>query len=203
MAQSRREQLEAAVNGGTEAPGAVGQAEEYGDLGKLVLEAVPNIPDSAEDDPVETRVRKPRSERKAPPRRSTKDERQVEDVAEKLQSQFDLMFTALTAIKPVTGTYALANSEKAVNALLDIAKKRPKFMAVLSKFADGFNGLDVATYVIGILIALQVDAGTLDAQSVPARLTGVTQIVDEYFSDEPETTEMPGPMDVGFFSPVA
>lgn len=168
----------------------------------MVLETVPDFVDSPEDDPIETRVRKPR-ERKTTTRRSTKDERAVGDIAEKLQEQFDLLFTALTAIKPVTGTYALANSEKAVTALLDIAKKRPKFMAVLSKFADGFNGLDVATYVIGILIALQVDAGTLDAQSVPARLTGVSKIVDEYFSDEPTEQEMSGPMNVGFFSPVA
>lgn len=95
------------------------------------------------------------------------------------------MLAVATAIKlPVTGVYIGTNSEKTIEALLNIARKRPKMLDAMEKAADAFDGLEVAKFVVGMGVAFQVDVGRLAPDSFPAMMTGVTKVVIENFAQE-------------------
>lgn len=158
------------------------------------------------DDPgFETRVKAPAStsrgratkatatdkpvEKKTPGRpRGSASERSVEEIADAVGAKFDEFFTYISMGLPVTGTYGVENSDKAVKALISIGKRRPRVMQILAKMADGADGMDVARYVLGVSIAVQVDLGRIPADNIMARASGVTAIVEKYFVQEDDPT---------------
>lgn len=115
--------------------------------------------------------------------RGSQVEKQAADISETLEEKFSIVFGLLTSVAPVTGTYGANNSGKAVRALLDIGKRRPAVMKAIVKIADGADGLELGKFMIGLVVAFQVDMGRMDAGAIPARVTGVTEIVEKYFMD--------------------
>jgi hypothetical protein len=97
------------------------------------------------------------------------------------------IFLALTAVAPVTGTYGAENTPKAIKALLSIGKRRPAVMKALVKFADGADSMEIAQFGIGLVVALQVDLQRVAPDSLPARVFGVTAVMDKYFVDDTQT----------------
>jgi hypothetical protein len=95
----------------------------------------------------------------------------------------------LSMAMPVTGTYGVENSEKTVKALISIAKRRPKLLKVLSRAADGADGLEIGRYLAGLAVAVQVDMQRIPYDSMPAKATGVTAIVEKFFLDESQPNE--------------
>lgn len=79
--------------------------------------------------------------------------------------------------------YAVENSDKAISALLQIAKRRPAVLRALTKVADGADALEIAKFVLGLLVCIQVDTGRLQGDELPARAFGVTQIIQANFID--------------------
>ena len=152
------------------------------------------------DDPgFETRVQKPagptaaRTEKaaekepakKAAPRpRGSAAERTIEEVSEALQERADEFFAVVSLMFPVTGVYGAENSDKAIRALLKIGKRRPKLLTVLMKAADGADGFEIGRIVLGLVMAVQVDMQRIPADALPARITGVTAVVEKYFTDD-------------------
>lgn len=152
------------------------------------------------DDPgFETRVKAPGS--KTPPSRDrgtdktaekkpvgrprgSATERSVAEIQEALQQKVDETFAVVSLALPVTGTYGVENSEKAVKALITIAKRRPKLLKALMRVADGADGIEIGRFLLGIGFALQVDLGRIPADALPARVTGVTAVVEKYFNDD-------------------
>lgn len=119
-------------------------------------------------------------------------ERTAAEIAEALQSKFDEFFAVISIGMPVTGVYGVENSEKAVKALMSIGKRRPKLMHALMRVADGADGIDVGRYVLGLIFAVQVDMQRLPFDSLPARVTGVTAIVEKHFMNDGSSPENPG-----------
>lgn len=154
------------------------------------------------DDPgFETRVRSPQSGTRAsnkttdskksdtgktPGRpRGSAQERTLSDIADTLEEKFTVIFTLLAVPLPVTGTYGVENAPKAVRALLSIAKRRPLVMKALMTVADGADGLEIGAFAAGLAVAVQVDMQRIQPDSLPARATGVTAVVEKYFMEEP------------------
>lgn len=129
-------------------------------------------PDSAEQAPAKKPVGRPRG---------TSSERTTQEVSDALQQKADELFAVISLGLPVTGTYGVENSDKAVKALMAIAKRRPKLLKALMRVADGADGMDLGRYVLGIGVALQVDMGRIQPDMLIARATGVTEIVEKYF----------------------
>jgi hypothetical protein len=116
--------------------------------------------------------------------RGTVVEKQAADIAETLEEKFAVIFGLMTGVAPVTGTYGVENSPKAIRALLDIGKRRPAVMRALLTVANGADGLEIGKFILGIVVALQVDFGKLQGDEMPARVFGVTDIIEQFFVPE-------------------
>jgi hypothetical protein len=104
-------------------------------------------------------------------------------VGENLEEKIAVIFGLASGLAPITSTYAVENSPKAISALLDIAKRRPAVLRALTKVADGADALEIAKFVLGVLVCVQVDFGRLQGDELPARAFGVTAIIQEHFVD--------------------
>lgn len=132
------------------------------------------------------------AEKKGPGRpRGSTTERAAADIAETLEEKFALIFGLLTSALPVTGTYGVENSGKAVKSLLDIGKRRPAVMRALMKIADGADGLEIGKFALGLAVALQVDMGRMLGDALPARATGVTEVIEKYFMEDSGENDNP------------
>lgn len=126
--------------------------------------------------------------------RGSQPEKVAADIAETLEEKAALIFGTLSGVLPVTSVYGTENSPKAVRALLDIGKRRPMVMRALIKIADGADGLEVGKFAAGVAMAIQVDLGRVDGNSLPARTFGVTEILEKYFVEQGVDPENPSVM---------
>lgn len=151
----------------------------------------------APDEGFKTRVKPPgeKTEKAAPsprrPSRASASEKQLSDVAETLEEKFATIFAMLSGVVPVTAAYGVDNAPKAINALMDIGKRRPAVMKALLKIADGADGLELGKFILGLVVAVQVDFRKLEGTELPARVFGVTEILDKYFlnPEHPDNAE--------------
>ncbi len=90
----------------------------------------------------------------------------------------------MQGLVPVTSVYAAQNSPKAINALVSIAKRRPQVLKLLTKAADGIDVLELAKFLGGIVVCIQVDTQRLQGTELPAQAFGVTAILEEHFWDQ-------------------
>lgn len=152
---------------------------------------------AAEPDPVPTRVKSSKdkpAESKTPPKvpRGTASERQLAEIGESLEEKVVQASFLLAGLAPVTSAYAAENSPKAINALLSIAKRRPAVLKYLSKAADGVDALEIAKFIGGLVVAIQVDTQRLRGDELPAQAFGVTAILEEHFWNQDEQPYNPG-----------
>lgn len=84
---------------------------------------------------------------------------------------------------PVTAVYMGERSERAVTALLSIAKKNPKMLAGLQKAAIGIDVMELGTFLIGFAVAMQVDMNRLKGDELICQSFGVTDILETHFTD--------------------
>lgn len=183
--------------------GGSAEAEE-----DLLRELVHQGASGLNDDPgFTTRVKPPKStpkeekkpEAKSEPRqrkttpRATASERQLADVGENLEEKIGVIFGLASGVAPVTSTYAIENSDKAIRALLDIAKRRPAVLRALTKLADGADAMEIGKFVLGLLVAIQVDTGRLNGDELPARAFGVTEVMvrHDFMSASPHAPAAP------------
>lgn len=141
----------------------------------------------------ETRIKKPEDgkSKDAPAKklpRGSVVEKQAADIADTLEEKFAMLFGLLSGVTPVMSVYGAENSPKAITALLDIGKRRPAVMRALQKIADGADTLELGKFVMGLVIALQVDFGKLQGDELPAKAFGVTAILEKHFKN-PEFKE--------------
>lgn len=178
-------------------------------------------PAPSEPEPFDTRIKMPTKaeEEKASKEDKSRDrdpikisgtaaEKRVLKLQAELQEQADILATVMAFKLPVTSVYTGVNSPKAIEALLNIAKKRPKMLDAMEKVSEGFDALAVGKFVIGLGVALQVDSGRLAPDSFPAVATGVTAVIAEHLSEDggetnPNVTTMPEPAHAVRFQPVS
>lgn len=151
--------------------------------------------DQAGDPGFKTRVKTPDKDepKKSPGRqpRGSAVEKTVADIQETLEEKFALIFGLMTSALPVTGTYGVENTPKAVHALLDIGKRRPAVLRALMKIADGADGMEIGKFIAGLAISVQVDMQRMRGDEIIARTMGVTEILEKYFVDESGPVDNP------------
>lgn len=172
--------------------------QEDGILHERILQGSgPRVINEEGDPGFKTRVKPPDAKLKAEPKTTAKMprgnsvEKTAADIAETLEEKFALIFGLLTNALPVTGTYGVENSPKAVRALIDIGKRRPAVMRALMKIADGADGMELGKFAMGLAVAVQVDLQKMQGDELIARTVGVTEIMEKYFLDP----DMHGPND--------
>ena len=115
--------------------------------------------------------------------RGTASERQLAEIGDALTEKAGQLAGLLSGPMPVTAVYMGDRSERAVTALLSIAKKNPKMLAGLQKAAVGIDVMELGTFLIGFGVAMSVDMGRLQGDELICQSFGVTQILDEHFSE--------------------
>lgn len=179
------------------------EAEETGiPDGKVFLESL--LTDERrepESETIPTRVKIPSDNKESKPRRplkaesekasrpqsrSTQAERELADLGEKLHEKVIGLAAVAAAVLPVTGNYIAMNAENGVSGLLSLAKRNPKILAGLQKFADGTDMLRIAQFLLGTAAAVQVDTGRLDPHDLPARVFGVSTVYDMMAAESEE-----------------
>lgn len=108
-------------------------------------------------------------------------EKRIQKLQADLQEQADMLAGIMALRLPVTAVYTGDQSPKAIEALLNIARKRPKMLDALEKASDSFDAISIGKFVIGFGVAFQVDTGRLAPDSFPAMATGVTKVFAEHF----------------------
>lgn len=180
---TRRTELE-------EAAAAAGQDEEAGSIHGVVPEGPERLTDdfpsfAGDPDEIPTRVKVPTDAkpdkgkriRGSGSRRNTAAERDLADIGEQLEEKFAVIFGLAAGLAPVTAVYGTENAPKAINALLDIAKRRPAVLRALTTVADGANALEIGKFVLGLLVCIQIDTGRLNGDEIQAKAFGVTQVM--------------------------
>lgn len=164
------------------------------------------MPTSAEQEKAAKEDKRP--ERDPIKMTGTAAEKRILKLQEELQEQADTLSVIMAFKLPVTSVYTAENSPKAIEALLSIAKKRPKMLDAMEKVSEGFDALAVGKFLLGLGVALQVDSGRMAPDSFPAVATGVTAIIAEHFNEDggtpnPNVTSMPEPAHAVRFQPVS
>lgn len=149
----------------------------------------------------QTRVKPPTgSEAKKPPAKTASPkmprgsaiEKTAADIADTLEDKFTVVFSMMAGIAPVTSVYGVENSPKAIKALLDIGKRRPRVMKALVKIADGADSMQLGMFAAGIVASLGVDFGRLQGDELFPRSVGVTEILEKHFKN-PDYEESANP----------
>lgn len=117
--------------------------------------------------------------------RGTASERQIAEIGDALTEKAGQLAGIMSGALPVTAVYMGERSERAVQALLSIAKKNPKMLAGLQKAAIGIDVMELGTFLIGFAVAMQVDMNRLKGDELICQSFGVTQILEEHFTEEP------------------
>lgn len=172
-----------------------------------------------EPEPVPTRIKMPKpgeaekaskDDKLVPEREPVKltgsaAEKRIQKLTAELQDQTDMLAGIMSLRLPVTAVYTAENSPKAIEALMNIARKRPKMLDALEKASDSFDAISIGKFAIGMGVAFQIDTGRLAPDSFPAVATGVTKTFMENFTDEGDTNQnvmsMPEPKHAVRFEP--
>lgn len=137
----------------------------------------------------------------------TVSEKRIAKLQNDLQEQADMLAAVMSIKLPVTAVYTGTNSHKAIEALLNIARKRPKMLDALEKASDGFDAVEIGKFAVGMAVAFQVDLGRLNPDSFPAVITGVTSVFNDAGFVEndgalnPNVMSMPEPAHAVRFEP--
>lgn len=193
MGTSRRSQRIAELAAAGEDPLAEAKRKEEasGDVQRLVLDDndkptplaadFPFVADSSTDGE-KSKGKSDRAERRTA--RSigrTASERELAALGEQLEEKISVVFGLSAGIAPVTSVYAIENQDKAIRALLGIAKRRPAVLKALSKVADGADALEIGRFLLGILVCIQVDTQRLRGDEIQCRAFGVTEVLERHF----------------------
>lgn len=131
--------------------------------------------DDIEPDQPKRRTRQPRDPNAAPRTRTTSDAK----LAQELLEPMAMLGQAVSFMSPTGGAVIIARGEVTTTALVKFAKGHPKMLAALRNVSKVSPVAELIQTLAMVLIAVQVDLGTLDASAPMAKLTGVSEIHEE------------------------
>lgn len=134
--------------------------------------------------------------------RGTASERQIAEIGDNLAEKAGQLSAIMSGLMPVTSVYLADRHERGITALLNIARRNPKFLAGLQKAATGIDILELAQFLGGLAVAFMVDTGRLQGNEMVAQGFGVTDIIEKYFGEEAETVNPAVTIQAPAFVPV-
>lgn len=146
---------------------------------------------------------KPTTKVKVDAPRGTASERQIAEIGDNLAEKAGQLSAIMSGLMPVTSVYLADRHERGITALLNIARRNPKFLAGLQKAATGIDILELAQFLGGMAVAFMVDTGRLQGNEMVAQGFGVTDIIEKYFGDEAEPVNPAVTIQAPSFVPVS
>lgn len=98
----------------------------------------------------------------------------------------------LAKVMPTAGVVLFSRAEKTAGALVRIAQDNPRLMEALEIGAKVAPAFDLGETAAAVGVAIMIDAGRVDPDSVISQMTGVSKVWHETHDDS-ELTEVPGP----------
>lgn len=142
--------------------------------GVLDAEDVDEFPglDSIEPETPKRRTRQPRDPSATPRTRTTSDAK----LAQELLEPMAMLGQAVSFMSPTGGAVIIARGEVTTTALVKFAKGHPRMLAALRNVSKVSPVAELIQTLAMVLIAVQVDLGTLESTAPMAQLTGVSAI---------------------------
>ena len=143
---------------------------------------------SAEDIP--TRVKTPdKPERKrTPPRSSAKLELRLAAIKEGLEDELNDAGMAAGQMGFATAGYVVMDGSQAfTDAIVELARNRPRLLKTLEKASQGAKGTKMAKYLLAIVMAVMVDLEMRSPEEFGMSYLGVKKAYDATHPDGPAT----------------
>jgi hypothetical protein len=87
------------------------------------------------------------------------------------------------------GMVTITGSEAFSDALVEMARNRPRLLKLLEKTGKGASISKMAKYILAIWLAVMVDLETRDPYTFPMRYLGITDAYEKTHPDGPATTQ--------------
>lgn len=150
----------------------------------------------APTDDTPKRTRQPRSDKGVPRTRGVSNKQLVED----LLVPYAIIAEASALIAPTASALLITRGEKTVQALVKIGMKHPAMLKAMKTASVIGPGAEIATTIVGVVIAVAVDLGRIPPEHPLSLSTGVAQLYMEMHPDrfQPEPgNSMPWPQAPG------
>lgn len=157
------------------------------DLDALVAAATYEPRGTSGDEDAPTRTRKPRADKGQPrgprgARRTTTNK-----LATELLDPLAKLAQGLAFVAPTAAAVIVSRGEKVTNALVEIAKDKPRMLAALQRVSQIGPASDLVEFGFMMFIAIQLDSGHMPPTHPLAVVTGVNQL----YARTHQTTETP------------
>lgn len=133
-------------------------------------------------DEIPTRVKpptKPRSQKSTAPRSSAKFELRIAAIKEGIEEELNDAGIAVGEMGfSTTGYVACDGSEDFANAIVEMARNRPRLLGALEKVSKGAQGSRMGKYIMALVMAVMVDLGTRSPDGFIMDYLGVKQAYD-------------------------
>jgi ribosomal protein S8E len=108
----------------------------------------------------------------------------VEILEDALTDRFVKLGSGLTLALPVTGLVFVERSPKRAAALCALARRNPRILEALERMIAGAQIFDLAEDVGALALAVAVDLGRAEPDTIVARALGVDQAYDQWAKTE-------------------
>lgn len=109
---------------------------------------------------------------------------------EEIQSRMVELGVGLSLALPVSGVLTCQRAPGVSTALAQIAMDHPAMMAMMTSTLTTLRYFSLGHFAAEFGIAVAVDLGRMDPNSVPARMTGVGSIYDQVHPEGTEATQV-------------
>ena len=174
-----------------------GRDESAGEEAGILGEADFGLTEATGDD-IPTRVKAPSAaaprKASAPPRSGTKLERYLAEIKGNIEEQLDDLGLVAGESGFTTAGYVICDGSQAFsNAIVEMARNKPRLLKALEKTGRTANFTKVAKYVAAIAFAIMVDMETRSPYGFTMQHLGITNAYEVTHPDGPATPHQTAP----------
>lgn len=165
-----------------------GGGRQGGEEKEFPREADYGLEEAAPDD-IPTRVKvTPEPKKRVAPRSSAKFELRLAAVKESLEDELNDAGMAAGGFGFTTTGYVIMDGSQAfADAIVEMARERPRLLRALEKAGTGAKISKMTKYILAIALAAMVDMETRSPYDFPMTYLGVTQAYEKTHPDGPST----------------
>jgi len=142
----------------------------------------------ATPDDIPTRVKAPDPKPRQRPRSSSKQELYLNTIKENIEEQLNDAGVIAGEYGLSTAGYVICDgSQQFSNAIVEMARNRPRLLKALEKTGKGANVSKIMKYFLAIAFAVMVDMETRDPYSFQMKYLGVQKAYEATHPDGPAT----------------
>lgn len=132
------------------------------------------------------KLRRSTNPRSISTRSNTKRAVKLDQLEGDITRELGIAGMGLAKVMPTAGITLFSRAEKTAQALVRIAQDNPRLMEALEIGAKVAPAFDLGETAAAVGVAILIDTGRVDPDSVISQMTGVSQLWHQTHDDEPE-----------------